>query len=184
MLAFEPITGVLHLDSLEILSDRLILKPISTEYTRYIFEEFNEEVTRYMGPSPAKSIEDTVHFVEQAIQKRIANNDLTMVILDRHSEEFLGCVGLHGRSTPKTPEIGIWIKLKAHGLGIGKEAVTLVYTWARNNLQIDYFTYPVDRANLSSRKIPESLGGSVFNEEPLPRMNGGTLDGVIYKILP
>ena len=48
--------------------------------------------------------------------------------------------------------------------------------------QFDYLIYPVDRANIPSRKIPESLGGIIFEEKKTKTMSGGVLDEVVYKI--
>ena len=45
----------------------------------------------------------------------------------------------------------------------------------------DYAIYPVDKANVASRKIPESLWGTVFAEKQVQTMSGDILDEVIYK---
>jgi hypothetical protein len=41
----------------------------------------------------------------------------------------------------------------------------------------------VDRANVSSRKIPESLGGVVFEGKITKTRHGSLLDEVVYRIL-
>ncbi|MDZ4875470.1 MAG: hypothetical protein CLLPBCKN_004866 [Chroococcidiopsis cubana SAG 39.79] len=63
----------------------------------------------------------------------------------------------------KTPEFGIWLKT-AHGRKYGLEAIRGIKNWAEQNLDYEYFLYPVNRANIASRKIPETLGGKVVRE--------------------
>lgn len=111
----------------------------------------------------------------------ILGNNLQLVIL-KPSGEFLGCCGLHGQANPKIPEFGIWLKKDAHGFGYGKEAIHGLYSWATQNLQAEYYIYPVDRNNIASRKIPESLGGVIINEYVDQGLAGNRLDNVVYKV--
>lgn len=70
----------------------------------------------------------------------------------------------------------------AHGNGFGKEAIVHLRVWAIANLDVDGFIYPVDRNNIASRRIAESLNGVVVDEQIKPTMSGGTLDCLSYKI--
>ena len=73
-------------------------------------------------------------------------------------------------------EIGI-------GRGIyGREAIKILRHWAIENIDFDYAIYPVDKANIASRKIAESLGGMVIKERKVKTMRGRYLDEVVYKI--
>jgi hypothetical protein len=56
--------------------------------------------------------------------------------------------------------------------------------WAMVNLDFDYLIYPVDRRNLPSRKIPESLGGSIKAEYEKTNASGAVLDILEYRITP
>ena len=172
----------LNLDDVVIHTERLILRPITTEYAEVIFEEFTPEVTRYMVPSSPKEIGETLAFIRGTTELRKTNSELVAVILNKKTGEFLGGCGLHGRKNPREPEFGIWLKTGAHGHGYGKEAIHGLYDWAVKNVAVDAFIYPVDKANTPSRKIPESLGGVVVFEVMAPTMSGGTLDEVIYRI--
>ncbi len=71
--------------------------------------------------------------------------------------DFAGCAGLH-HTESRTPEIGIWLAEGSQGMGLGLEAVAAVCNWVADEVECDYIRYPVDRANGSSRNIPESLG--------------------------
>ena len=62
-----------------------------------------------------------------------------------------------------------------------KETIQILISWAGEHLEFDYLIYPVDRANIASRKIPEALGGIIFEERKQETMSGGYLDLVVYK---
>ena len=88
--------------------------------------------------------------------------------------------GLH--SINDVPEFGVWTKKSSHGNGYGKEAIHALYKWACRNIEFDYITYPVDKRNVASRKIPESLGGVVAKEYKQENLAGFELDEVEYHI--
>lgn len=167
----------LHIDG-----DRVVLNSICERYSNEIFKEFTPEITEYMGPKPSEKIEETISFISECVEGMKAGNDLNLVITKKNNREFLGCCGLHGMGNTRTPEIGIWIKKTAHGNKYGQEAIRTLVSWAFESINFDYFIYPVDRANIASRKIPESLGGIVFEEKMVPTMHGTNLDAVVYKI--
>jgi ribosomal-protein-alanine N-acetyltransferase len=164
-------------------SARLRLVPTSEAYADEIFAEFTSQITTYMFPRPADVIEETLAFLRQAQEELATGASLNVAILAQPSSEFLGHGGLHNLSS-RTPELGIWIKLPAHGNGYGREAVTALSAWALSNLDFDYLVYPVDRRNLSSRRIPESLGGLIRREYSKVNASGATLDIVEYQIEP
>ena len=62
---------------------------------------------------------------------------------------------------------------------------TAICTLVRNaseNLMVDGFMYLVDRRNIQSCKIPESMGGSIVDEMKTVSMSGRELDQVVYRI--
>jgi [ribosomal protein S5]-alanine N-acetyltransferase len=167
--------------SLTIAGDRIQLATISNQFEQDIFQEFTEKITVYMFPSPAKAIEETRRFIAESRQAIQAGHNFQFAILSK-AGEFLGCYGLHGEENVKTPELGIWLKKSAHGKGYGQEAIHTLVGWARKNICIDYFIYPVDRRNIPSRKIPESLNGKVTKETPKETPTGKFLDLIVYQI--
>ena len=168
----------------EIAAERILLLPISEKYATEIFQNFTAEVTHYMVPQTPGRIEETLAFIGNSLENMKRGENLQFVIVDKESGEFLGCCGLHGQGNPTKPELGIWLKISAHGNGYGKEAIMALVQWADRHLQYDYLTYPVDRDNIPSRKIPEALGGEIFEETLCTKQDGGCLDVVIYRIYP
>lgn len=182
MESFSFRNAPLNLLSVIITSDRLKLLPISEQFERDIYREFTDEITTYMIPSPANSVEETNSFIIASRDSMKAGYNLQFVVLSKTTDEFLGNCGLHGKNKVKTPEIGIWLKKEAHGKAYGREAVRTLVNWSRKNLDLKYFIYPVDRRNIASCKIPESLGGKVIEESEMVNQKGKTLDCLVYKI--
>ena len=169
------------LSQITIYTERLSLVPLSETYAQTICEEFTEEITTYMFPRSPKKIEETLAYIHTMIPKIAKGEELAVVILSKDTGEFLGGGGAHNLTTP-TPELGIWIKKSAHGNNFGKEAVQALKQWIDENIPYTYIIYPVDRRNIPSRKIAESLGGIIEKEYQTKNMAGDTLDEIEYRI--
>ncbi|WP_414619248.1 GNAT family N-acetyltransferase [Calothrix sp. CCY 0018] len=167
--------------NIEIECARLLLKSISLAYKKPIFDTFTEEITTYMYPRPAKNIAETASFIKNSLEGMKNEHELILVILKKDSQEFLGCAGIH-RINSKHPEFGIWLKKTAHHHGYGLETVTAMKNWCEENLDCEYFTYPVDEENYPSRRIPEKLGGEIVRTYQKRNLSGRILNLVEYKI--
>jgi RimJ/RimL family protein N-acetyltransferase len=168
-------------ENLTIKTARLLLKPISLEYCDDIFKEFSKDIAVFMFPQPTGNITDTENFINSSIEKMKAGSEAQQVITNAATGEFLGCAGLHHVDTA-TPELGIWLKKSAHGNKYGQEAMRGLKEWADNNLKYEYLKYPVAIANVSSRKIAESLGGKVEKEFVGKKQDGEEMLEVEYRI--
>ena len=162
-------------------SERLRLLPVSETYTELIFREFTPEVATYMHPRPASERLETEAFVEAAKRANREGSSLNMVITDRESGDFLGCMGLH-KLADKRPEFGIWVKQSAHMHGYGREAIHALKRWADQHIPYDYLIYPVDSRNMASRKIPESLGAAIISQYDDTGGMGQDLTLIKYRI--
>ncbi|MBP9732101.1 MAG: GNAT family N-acetyltransferase [Candidatus Magasanikbacteria bacterium] len=171
----------MDLSKITIETERLRLEPVSYQYREESFREFTPEITKFMFPKSPEKIEEVDEYLKSAQEKLRMGESFDMVILKKDTGEFLGRGGIHDINT-KTPELGIWIKKSAHGHGYGLEAVAAFKEWVDANLDYEYLTYPVDKRNIASRKIPESLGGVVKREFTQTGMGGQELDEVEYHI--
>jgi len=169
----------MNLLDVEIITSRLLLKPIAWEYKEEIFSEFTEEITIYMYPRPARTMAETESFIKESLEGLRKGINLTFVILVKESKEFLGCTGLH--QLDKKPTLGIWLKQAAHGNKYGLEAITGIKEWVDTNLDCEYLSYSVDKRNIASRKIPELLGGKVVREYADINQMGKVLHLVEYR---
>lgn len=164
-------------------TQRLLLVPISMDYADVIFDEFTDEVTQYMYPATPRRIQETETFVRESLITMARGHNLQLVILDKTSEEFLGCAGIHNLET-RYPELGIWLKISAHRHGYGMETITALKAWADNYLDYDYLKYPVDVRNYPSRRIPEALGGVPEHTYWTRSQNGIELEITEYRLYP
>ena len=162
-------------------SARLVLHPISEKFREDIFREFTKDITVFMYPQAARNISETDKFIADSLKELSIGKTLQLVILDKDSEDFLGCAGLHNIDQ-KNPELGIWLKKSAHGHGFGREAINAIKKWADENIDYEYLKYPVAEENIPSRKIPESLGGKVFDEKMKTMPSGKTFNMLEYRI--
>jgi [ribosomal protein S5]-alanine N-acetyltransferase len=173
----------MNLLDITINSDRLKLVSTSEIYANDIFNEFSKDLTVFMYPKPAEKIDETLSFINTSREKMEKGEQLQVVILNKITGEFLGGTGVSELNTD-TPELGIWIKKSAHGHKYGREAVKTLKKWIDKNYSYKYIIYPVDKRNLPSRKIAESLGGIIENEYAKENMQGNILDEVEYRIYP
>lgn len=169
------------LNTVRIESARLLIRAINPSDTTDIFREFTPAVALFMLPRPAANRSETEAFVYASVQQLRDRTALITVILDKVTGDFLGCLGLHELNT-FTPEFGIWLKESAHGRGYGREAVHTLKQWADAYLDFDYLRYPVDVRNLSSRNIPESLGGQITRQYTVRGGMDQELNLVEYRI--
>lgn len=171
----------MDLSNVTITTERLKLVPVSKDYAEIIFKEFTPEVTTYMFPKPAETIDDTLAFITMSQEQREKGEAFNVSILHGQTGELLGGGGINHMNT-NTPELGIWIKKAAHGNKYGREAVKGLKEWAEKNLQYDYLIYPVDKRNIPSRKIAESLGGVAKKEYKKINQSGNEHDMIEYWI--
>lgn len=171
----------MDLSNTTITTQRLILKPLSLDYLSDIFRELTDEITLYMSFSTPKNIDETKVYINSQLPKIMAGEQLPVVILDKKTGDFIGCGGAHDLFSD-IPELGIWIKKSAHGNHYGKEAVASIKKWIDSNINYKYIKYPVDKRNLPSRKIAESLGGIVEAEYESKTPSGKILEEVEYRI--
>ncbi len=162
-------------------TSRLILLPVSDDYTKEVYDHFTQDIILYMMPSVPNDISDTQKVIELFVEQRINDTDHVYGIILKSSHEFLGLVGLHGLKSD-LPEIGIWTKLSSHGNHYGREAVGGIIEHAKS-LGFKKVVYPVDRRNIPSKKIPLYYGGTlVLAFKEVETNDGRTLEEEIYEI--
>lgn len=163
---------------IEIFSPRTVVRPFSPEDAPEVFACISPEITRFMGWEPPGTMADFAHVWETWLQSIDDRSNLHMVARHREDEICLGIVGVHALQSG-TPELGIWLRREVHGIGLGRELIGSVATWATKNYLVRYFEYPVAEENVASRRIAEGFGGCVMERRTSPKYRS-----VVYHIPP
>jgi len=166
---------------MELITERLILKPVTLSDANDMFVHFNTEITKYMYPKPAEDISETIAYVETCLIKYEKKQEIVFIGRLKETNEFIGCFGLHEMDT-KTPELGVWTKISSHGNHYGLEGMKAVADYAKKHLDYEYLIYPVDQRNIASRKIPETLGGIICDAYLEKGLGGNELNTIEYHI--
>ncbi|AWB48631.1 GNAT family N-acetyltransferase [Gemmobacter aquarius] len=157
-------------------TERLTLRPFTPADADAAFDAITPSLTRFLAFDPPPS-----HAAFETVWRRwlvtIADRtDLVFVIRHGGTGLFIGLSGVHATLSPE-PELGIWISETEQGKGYGREAVRAVATWAATVFSPQAFRYPVAEANAASRRIAESLCGTVIAREATPKFAS-----VVYRI--
>ncbi len=164
------------ISTLQIETERLILKPVSLDYAEDIFREFTPEVTQNLLTQPTGNFEDTRKFILKNQEKMQQKMGIQMVILNKNGE-FLGITSLNNIGKPELLP-SIWLKTTAQNQGFGNEAFTAMFEWAKKHFNFEYIAYGVFEGNERSFKIAKKLGGKFVLDFEMP-----IKDGRIVKVL-
>ena len=165
----------------EILSRRLVLRAFVSGDALDIFPEATLEISRYMTWEPAASFDAFSVIWPEWLDRIKAGIELSLVIRQRLTEEFLGVAGLHDIGIPERT-VGIWIKQGAHRMGYGRESIAAIMRWASAEVGAKAFIYPVVEQNVPSRRLAESQGGAVIGGRELRKPSGHVFQEVVYRI--
>lgn len=143
--------------SLLIETERLAFRPIGQIDKYTVCKEFTAQVTRYMPFTPTGNLEEISQFISTAMNNLVDLREIIFCILEKKTDEFLGCAGLHHINAGFI-ELGIWLKIGSHRKGYGLEAIQRLVRFIDENFAVEYISYPVDVMNFASRRIPELLG--------------------------
>lgn len=173
----------LDLRSIALTTSRLSVRSFTAADAADSFAAATPPLTRFMPWDPSPSLSAFAEVWRTWLPKMAAGTDLALVVRLRSTREFLGMAGLHCIDSGQ-PEIGIWIKEAAHGLGYGCEAVAAIIAWASERIGVAGFIYPVAVANAGSRRLAERLGGALVGTRELRKPSGVMLEAVVYRIPP
>jgi RimJ/RimL family protein N-acetyltransferase len=169
------------LTSIELFANRLKLRTFTPADAPEIFAAVGPAITRFMSWDPSPSPAAFAEVWRQWLPRMTAGTDLSLVIRLRVTDEFLGVAGVHHIGSAE-PEVGIWLKETAHGLGYGREAIAAIVQWTPAHIGAAALIYPVAKQNHPSRRLAESLYGTIVGERILRKPGGVVLDEVVYRI--
>ena len=173
------------LSNISIESERLVLRPISHNYDRDIFNEFDDKATEFLPRGPYENLEVVDSFITESIEQAKNGTNLSLAITTKDGE-FLGLGGLK-EPCSRVPEFSLWLKKPAQGQGFGYELIFAITEWANDELDFDYLEYCADSEATQSCRIAEKLietyGGKYIGEVP-ENVRGIDRMTKVYQILP
>lgn len=132
----------------EINTPRLIIKPFNQKYLNDFYKCFDDEVTKYQYPDSFKSLEAATESCSNFIKMMEQGSMLEMNILSKE-EEFIGGIQVFDIDKD-TPEVGLWLRKEAFGLGYGYEALKATLEFVSSQKAYKYFIYEADVRNEAS----------------------------------
>ena len=150
----------------ELETERLILKKIQVENAASIFDLFsNEEIMKYYGQFPMKSIEEAEKLITMFDENYINDRGIRWGIFLKEDNRVIGTCGYHNwNKRHSRAEIGYELSMESWGKGFMKEALRQVteygFTVMKLN-RIEALVYPENEASL------KSLINQGFKEEGL-----------------
>jgi RimJ/RimL family protein N-acetyltransferase len=158
----------------EIETPRLTLRRFTLADADEIFAAITPEMTRWMSWDPEPREAFDARAAAMAVADAAAG--VSFVIRRRDTGECLGLAAAE-RLADDLPELGIYLRVEAHGQGYGGEVVEALLRWASAATNKPGFIYPVAVENTASRRIAERLGGEIIAERA-----GAKYDAVVYRI--
>jgi RimJ/RimL family protein N-acetyltransferase len=164
------------MDGVVIESARLNLRTFTPRDADEVFACITPAITRFMSWEPPASPAAFAKIWRSWLSSIRDETEHYFVVRFAPGDRCLGIVALHALKTDN-PELGIWLRVDSHGRGFGGEAIRAVAAWASEELQPSCFEYPAAEESIASRRIAESLGGSIAEYRSNPKYNS-----VVYRI--
>ena len=155
-------------------SQRLQLSQFQMNDAREVFNCITPAIAKFMPWEPP-SWSEYLTRCEKRVQIPEPNK-FSFVVRKLDDGECLGMASFEDADAT-SPELGLWLKESAHGLGFGTEVVASLVAWGHTTFGKDHFTYPVAIRNTASRRIAEKLHGEIVGGRTNPKY-----DAVVYRI--
>jgi RimJ/RimL family protein N-acetyltransferase len=164
--------------SIEISTDRTVIRPFTAKDAGEVFACISPEITRFMAWEPPPTEDAFAEVWRTWLSSIEEKSELHLVPRHRDDGRCLGIIGVHALHS-ETPELGIWLRHDVHGLRLGRELIGAVARWVSETFPVKYFEYPVAEENIASRRIAEAYGGQVKEHRRNPKYSS-----VVYHITP
>lgn len=161
-------------------TERLVLQPFRDAYLEDYCKEFTEEITKYQYPDPFPDLE-TAHQVVSGFVADMEQGEMLELVICTREEEFLGSMEVFGLGE-ETPELGLWLKSTAQGMGYGYEALKAVVEALNATKKYSYYIYEVDVRNTPSIRLVEKFRHEKGDCEEITTESGKMLKLQTYHI--
>jgi RimJ/RimL family protein N-acetyltransferase len=173
--------------ALEILTERLVLRPIVMDDAEAIFQYRSDSGTNQYQHWIPKTINDVHDFIKYRVSPTIDMIDTwyQFVIIEKEQGEIIGDIGVHFLdSDKKQVELGCTFDKKFQGKGYATEAMRETINFLFNVLHKHRIIVSTDPRNIKAIRLIERLG---FRKEAhckeSIRIHGEWVDDLQYAVL-
>lgn len=158
---FQPAPPPGMADNLRLMSDRLLLRPLSQGDAEAMYAYASDpEVTRYLPWTPAPDVESVRQFLREQMEKRRRGESLGLAIVLRQTGEMVGSTDLMDLrgSVRGRAELGYLLSRLYWGRGIMTEAARITAAHGFHALNLTRLAAFADADNAGSRRVLEKIG--------------------------
>jgi aspartyl-tRNA synthetase len=169
------------LDTLEIQTERLTLKPVSMDYAQDIPGIFTPETIQTLSAKIAEQLKNPSEYVAKIISKTKSKNNLFVCILNKENK-LMGIVNVSDLNNENI-SFGIAINHTFWGNGYGYEALSALLDWVKVHINCKKIRYASQEENLRSINLAKKLGGVFVGKSKHLRSDNQLVDTVRYDII-
>ena len=153
-----------------IVTERLILKPVSVVDAEFISQLYNSpRFIEFIGDKNIRSAADAEEYIKNRFLPQIEKLGYgNYVITQKDDGKKLGSVGVFEREGLDVPDIGFSLLPDYEGKGYGFEAASALLDIAFKEFGLKKISAITSDPNLSSRKLIEKLGLTYQKKVQLP----------------
>ncbi len=173
--------------NIQILSDRLIIRPIRLEDSGLIFEYRSDSLAnRYQGWIPI-SLDEVQEFIRHRVSAEINKSGtwFQLVLIKKDSSELIGDIGIHFLDSEGFQvELGCTLNRNHQGKGYATEALTKLISFLFEELNKHRIIASIDPRNEKSTELFRRMGfrkEAHFKQSFL--VNGEWVDDLVFAIL-
>lgn len=139
-------------------TERLRFRQLEKSDYKYFASYFSDETTsKYVGGLKTK--EEAWRLMATYIGHYHLNGFSYVVIEEKKTQKFVGCVGLWKSEPWPELELGYWILEEMQGKGYASEAAEKIKSYAFEVLKVKTLVSYIDDENLSSKNLAKRIGG-------------------------
>lgn len=141
-------------------TERLILRPVTTEDAEFFYELVNSEKwLKYIGDRNVKSFEAAENYIKEKMYPQYEKGYYNYLVINKLTQEKMGSCGVYARdNSENAPDIGFAFLPDFEGKGYAYEAASKVKELAKEQLNLKKLGGITVEYNHSSRKLLEKLG--------------------------
>ena len=159
------------MDLKNILTDRLILIPVTFEITNSLLDGSSNEIEKLGIKTdeqwPTKDTMDILPIVNKSLEKdRIPTGFEFWIIVKKDTMQVVGDIGFHGKPNEKSEvEVGFGLVEHERRNGFGFEALKAIINWAISQDSVKIIKADCLINNTPSARILEKVGMKEFNRD-------------------